>query len=64
MTLLIKEKRENLKIKQNELAVIIGVSPSVIANWESGVAAPRVKDLPKIASALCCTINDLFPPAK
>ena len=40
----------------------MGVQPSVICNWESETALPRTRQLPALAEALGCTINDLFVP--
>jgi len=35
-----------------ELAVVIGVHPNTIANWEAGRSVPSADDLGKLAAAL------------
>ena len=62
MKYLIKEKRQQLGLKQKELAEMLNVTAPTLANWETGVAEPRAKDLPGIAKALNCRhIDDLYP---
>lgn len=56
----IKEKREELKITQVELAKMVGVSKGSIGNYESGVSAPNEKILYKLFSALKCDANYLY----
>lgn len=62
MILRIRELREAAGISQKRLAELMGVQPSVICNWESETALPRTRQLPALAEALGCTINDLFVP--
>lgn len=56
----IREIREGKGIKQSALADAMNVIPSVISNWENEVALPRTRDLPMLANALSCTIDDLY----
>lgn len=56
----IKELRESKKLKQSDLAKIIGVTPSAIGNYENGVSHPKVDILYKIIEALGCDANYLF----
>ena len=56
----IKEKRKQANITQSELAASIGVGQSAVAMWETGASHPRVELLPKIASVLNCTVDDLL----
>ena len=63
MILRIRELREAAGISQKRLAELMGVQPSVICNWESETALPRTRQLPALAAALGCTINDLFVPS-
>lgn len=62
MILRIRELREAAGIQQKQLAERMGVLPTVISNWESETALPRTRQLPALAEALDCTINDLFVP--
>lgn len=45
---------------QEELARKIGKKQPAIAAWENGICDPRAKELPAIADALGCTIDELF----
>lgn len=56
----IKELRTKLHLSQIELAKKVNVSQQAIAKWESGISMPRSDKLPLLASALKCSINDLF----
>lgn len=55
-----KLAREKNGLKQKELAAAINVDRSTIAKWETGASHPRVELLPKIASVLNCTVDDLL----
>lgn len=62
MVMRIKELREAADLTQAELAVQMGVSQNTISVWENGVAAPKTRDLPRLAFVLgCSVINDLYP---
>lgn len=52
--------RKRAKLKQFELADLLKVERSTIAKWESGVAYPRASQLPELAKALDCTIDELY----
>ena len=56
----IKAIRESRSISQKNLAESLNVSQSCVAKWESGGIFPRTQLLPKLASILGCTIDDLF----
>lgn len=56
----IKERRKQANITQSELAASIGVGQSAVAMWETGASLPRAELLPKIASVLNCTVDDLL----
>ena len=60
MVMRIKALREAQKISQTELAAKMGVAQNAISQWESEVALPRARDLPRLADHLGCTIDDLF----
>ena len=56
----IKERRNALKLNRAQLAKMIGVTPSAIANYENGVSAPKMELMPKLFQALKCDANYLF----
>ena len=56
----IKELREKANVTQKELASALNIGQSAVAMWETGVSMPRAELLPKIASVLNCTVDDLF----
>ncbi|MBE6534682.1 MAG: helix-turn-helix transcriptional regulator [Ruminococcaceae bacterium] len=55
----IKNKRIEKKLSQGELAKFLGVHPSTVVKWESGVAYPRVEVLIKLSDYFGCTIDEL-----
>lgn len=56
----IKERRTAAGLSQVELATQMGMVQSAIGNWETEIALPKARDLPRLARVLGCTINDLF----
>ena len=56
----IKERRERLGISRSDLAEMIGVTPSAIANYENGISTPKVELLYKLFDALKCDANYLY----
>lgn len=62
MVMRIKEMREAAGIQQKQLAVHMAVNQSAVSNWETEVALPKARDLPRLAQVLGCTISDLFVP--
>jgi len=56
----IKEKRESVKMTQEELGRILGVNRSTVAMWETREVLPRADKLPDLAKALKCSIDDLY----
>lgn len=60
MVLKIKELRSDKGLSQSELAAGVGVSQTVVCNWENEVALPRTRDLPMLAAVLGVGIGDLF----
>lgn len=45
---------------QAELAKLIGVDQSAVAQWETGSSGPHRNKLTKLAQALECTVDDLL----
>ena len=56
----IKERREFLGMSRTELADLIGVTPSAIANYENGISSPKIDLLYKLFEALKCDANYLY----
>ena len=46
----LQEQRQLLKLSQKEVAKVIGVSPSVVSNYENGERTPSVEILMALAS--------------
>ena len=53
-------RRKEVGMSQAELAKCCGVSQAAVAAWEGGSKYPAAEKLPLIASALNCSIDDLF----
>ncbi len=51
----VKDQRERLKLSQEQLANLVGVSRRTIITYETGAATPRINSLRKIAEALGVT---------
>lgn len=60
MYMRIKELRTAEGISQQALAVDCGVSQAVVSQWENGIVLPRTRQLPDLARALNCSIDELF----
>ena len=58
----IKPKRIEAGLSQKQLAEILQVTQAAVANWEAGTAYPRAAQLPELAAALHCTIDELYQP--
>lgn len=56
----IKELRLAKKLKQSQLAEIIGIEPRSVSKIESGFHFPKDEHIVKIAQALNVEIKDLF----
>ena len=56
----IKELRKKNCLSQCELAELLSVQRSTVAKWETGRTFPRTEQLPKLARALNCTIDELL----
>lgn len=56
----IKVLRERAGLTIAELARQMGVDRAAAFRWEMGTAMPRADKIPKLASLLGCTIDELF----
>ena len=64
MIMRIKELRVQSGVAQGVLADRMGVVQSAVSSWESEVALPKTRDIPRLAQALGCSIEDLFVPVE
>lgn len=56
----LQEQRLLNKLSQKEVAVSIGVSPSIISNYESSERVPSVENLMALASLYKCSADYLL----
>lgn len=59
----IKELREQAGLTQTTFGSRVGVSQTVVSEWEKEVYLPRARQMPLVAHVLGVTINDLYNPA-
>ncbi len=58
----IHAKRKNLGLTQEELAEKVGIGQQSLSRMEKGRIAPKFERLQSFATALNCTVMDLFRP--
>jgi DNA-binding transcriptional regulator YiaG len=58
----IKRLRKAARLTQWELAEIVGVVQSTIADWERGIKRPK-RSLVKRLRVVLCQLEDLFTPS-
>ena len=58
--LYIKKRREAAGLTVTQLADRVGVTSGAVSQWESGLTTPKTENLPTLAAALGCTIDDLY----
>ncbi len=56
----IRARREAVGLTQRDVATGMGVVIGAVANWESEVALPKTREIPRLARVLSCSISDLF----
>lgn len=56
----IAQLRRERGMTQADLAKRVGCGQSQIASWETGLRAPKIRSLRKVAAALECDLNDLL----
>ena len=56
----IRELRKEAGLTQVSLGVQLGMTQSIVSDWENEVYLPKARDLPLLARVLGCEINDLF----
>lgn len=57
----IKERRLALNLTQRELETLTGIFDSSLSDYENGKHYPTVENARKLADALQCTIDELYP---
>lgn len=62
MVMRIRELREAANLQQKQVAAHMGVLQTAVSNWETEVALPKARELPRLAKVLGCSIDDLFVP--
>lgn len=56
----LQQKRTCLKISQKEASMAVGVSASIISNYESGERTPSVEVLMALANLYQCSVDYLL----
>ena len=60
MNTVIREKRKELGLTQEKVAVYLGVSAPAVNKWEKGITCPDVSVLPALARLLKTDLNTLL----
>lgn len=56
--------RTERRLSQKEVAAVLGLSPSVISQYEAGAAVPRLETIVKLAAFYRCSIDYLLTGKK
>ena len=57
---IIAVKRKEKGLTQEGLANLLQITPQAISKWENGVGLPDVTLIPRIATALQISVDELF----
>ncbi len=60
INIIIKNKRKEKNLTQEELANLLGVSTPAVSKWESGISYPDITILPPLARVLDTDLNTLL----
>lgn len=60
----IKEHRKNMKLSQEKVAELVGVSRQAVTKWEANQSAPSTENLFKLAKIFNMTVDTLLNPDK
>ena len=55
----LRKQRENLNLKQAEVAEYVGVTPQTYMKWENGKNEPKASDIGKLAQVLKISANEI-----
>ncbi len=58
----IRELRIIAGISQRKMAALMGVSPQAACKWEKDASCPDIMSLPRLATILNITLDELFAP--
>lgn len=61
---IIKVKRKEQNLTQEELATILGISKAAVSKWENSECYPDITFLPQLAKIFNITIDELFDYSK
>lgn len=56
----IKEQRERIGLSRKDLADLMGITASAVANYENGISSPKAELLYSLMDALKCDANYLY----
>jgi transcriptional regulator with XRE-family HTH domain len=56
----LRERREQRGLSQAALGAALGVTNKAVSEWERGKNYPQIGIQPRLATALDCSIDDLF----
>ena len=59
----LRERRNCLRMTQEELALTLSVGPNTISRWETGERSIAITEHPHVAAALCVPPAYFFPTA-
>ena len=62
MIMRVRALRKAAGMSQNQLAECMGVAQNCVSQWETETALPRTRQLPDLARALNCSIDEPFVP--
>lgn len=63
-TMQIRRQRQRAGMHVRELASMMGVYTQVIRAWETETYLPKARELPRLAAALGCSVDDLYISAE
>lgn len=58
---MLKSVREAKGLTQEQLAALVGLTRPAISQFENGTSSPSMAVAKRLACALDCTLDDLFP---
>ena len=56
----VKNKRKERNISQEELACLLNVSRPTVSDWERNIVTPNVENVVSMAEIFGCSIDELF----
>lgn len=56
----LQKQRQKLKLSQKEVATVIGISPSIMSNYENGERTPSIENLMALANLYHCSTDYLL----